>query len=467
MSASFYRRSRVGARGFTLIELLVSMVAGLIVALAVVSLSKNVANQFYEEARANTAETSARLAAQRLRADLSRAGLMSTGNCQRDPRSAHAAGAVDGCAKSDAELQELSAFRLFTAGSESPPAAPFLYNAPAAATGLAAIGADQAPNPIPHPDSFAVFGNLTSGDEYFGSVDPAATNPCGGGKSIRLNPDDPSLLRIIKDPSGVDAPDALGALTRVFAPVPNNRFWARIADTKGFFHYATTCDTPVTLVGGIAYVHLRLPVGVLTSNETSSQFGGVDGFETVSVAPVQGAYWFLGRNVTLAHTNAGNLIENNVNPALSAQKYDLYRAWVSADQAKGVLAASAEVVAEFAVDLKLGFTVDDPSQIETSAAKMLVVGFDATAADRNNWANRSLSGAAASFPGRGTVGPHRIRSVRYRVTTRAAQPDRNENLAPAAGSDFLYRYKLGNGRYARTRVMQGEVALVNQSRMTY
>ena len=126
----------------------------------------------------------------------------------------------------------------------------------------------------------------------------------------------------------------------------------------------------------------------------------------------------------------------------------------------------SEVVAEFAVDLKLGFTVDDPAQPEASPTKALVLGFTSTAADRNAWANRDITTAAPSVAGRGSQGPHRIRSVRYRLTTRASTPDRNEGLPPPGGSDFLYRYKLGT-RYARARVMQGEVALVNQARMNY
>lgn len=441
------------------------MVAGLVVALAVVTLSKNVANQFYEEVRANSAETSARLASQRLRADISRAGLMSTGNIVSDIDTAHAPGGNG--AKGDAELQQLSGVRVYTGGSITPAPLNGLVNAPAGPTELATQSAAQ--TPALTPDSLAVYGNLTSGDEYFGSIDPTVANPCGGGKTIRLNPDDPSLLRIIREPNGTPVPnaDAQAALSMVFAPIAGARFFARVTDTKGKYHYATTCDTPVTIIAPNVYVHLRLPNSTMTSTETLAGHGGVDGFETISVSPIQGAYWFVGK-LGGAHATAGAFVENAGNAALSTSKFDLYRAWISADSTKGVLAANAEVVAEFAVDLKLGFTVDDPAQPETSASKARVFGFNASATDRNDWANRDLTTAAAPIANRGSIGPQRIRSMRYRLTTRAAQPDRDQPLAPPAGSDFIYRYRFGtSNRYARARVTQGEVALVNQARMNY
>lgn len=459
-------RTRPRSRGFTLIELLVSLVAGLIVALAVVSLSKSVANQFYDEVRANAAETSIRLAGQRLRADISRAGLMTTGNIVADPRASRTP--AGNAAKGNANLQQLSGIRIVTGGSLVPPTGLGLTGGAPVPADLTTLSAAQ--NPPLNPDSFAIYGNLTSGDEYFGSVDPSAPGGCGG-KAIRLNLDDPSLLRILRDPAGVflPAPQAQAALTQVFVPVTGSTFYARVTDTKGYYHYATTCAAnPVTWDGVTAYVYLQNANATLTSMETGSQFGGVDGFETISVSPIQGAYWFVGRVLTGAiHSAAARaLYENNANAALSTAKFDLYRAWIAADGT--ILNDSAEVVAEYAVDLKLGFTVDDPTQLDTAVSKMKVLGFGSAIADRNEYANRDLTVAAAAAV-RGTIGPHRIRSVRYRLATRTAMADRDTALPPPPGSDFLYRYRVhpANPLFARARVTQGEVALVNQARMGY
>ncbi len=462
-AATRRRGGRASTRGFTLIELLVSMVAGLIVALAVVSLSKSVANQFYEEVRANAAETSVRLASQRLRADLSRAGMMTTGNIVRDERASRLVGGNG--AKGIVTLQQLSGIRVVTGGSLVPPTTLGLSGVPATPALVTASGAQA---PLLTPDSFAVFGNLTSGDEYFGTLDTAAPARCGG-PAIRLNLDDPSLLRIVRDPSGVLVPtaQAQAALSQVFSPVAGHGFYARVTDAKGFYHYAATCAVnPVTWNGTIGYVYLQDPLATLTSLQTNSITGGVDGFESISVSPIQGAYWFIGRITTGTIGTASGLSENAANPALSTQKFDLYRAWISSDGNGTVLVNNAEIVAEYAVDLKLGFTVDDPAALEASPDKSRVFGFADVAADKNPWANRDLTVGVAAVAGRGSMGPHRIRSVRYRLSTRTAMPDRDQALPPPAGSDFLYRYRIGP-LFARARVTQGEVALLNQARMSY
>jgi prepilin-type N-terminal cleavage/methylation domain-containing protein len=453
------------ARGFTLIELLVSLVAGLIVGLAVVSLSKNVANQFYEEVRANAAENSVRLASIRLRTDISRASSMSTGNIAKDPKCARLP--TGACAKGDPKLSQLSGIRIITGGSLNPPTLSSVdFTGGPATTDLQSLSAAQ-PGGALTPDSFAVWGNLTSGDEYFGTFEQAPSG-CGG-KTIRLNLDDPSLMRVLRDPSGValSTASALAALTQIFTPVPGQAFMARVTDTKGYYHYALTCSgagTAVSYDGTTALLNLQNNNAVLTSLETTGK-GGVDGFESIAVSPIQGAYWYIGRE-----TNAG--IENAANQALSQYKFDLMRAWIGADGK--VLFNQAEVVSEFAVDLKLGFTVDDPSAADNSPARMLSIGFNATSGTKDPWANVDLTAASAAQL-RGFQGPHRIRSVRYRLTTRTAMPDREQGLN-VAGSSYLYRYCVNNNVatcagagpfFARARVTTGEVALVNQARMNY
>ena len=78
--------SRLRRRGFTLVELLVAMVAGLIVALAIVGLSKEANTTFQEETRIASAEAQLRTALDRLRSDLQRTSYMSTANLLADPQ---------------------------------------------------------------------------------------------------------------------------------------------------------------------------------------------------------------------------------------------------------------------------------------------------------------------------------------------------------------------------------------------
>ncbi len=59
-------------RAFTLVELLVSLTAGLLIALAVVAVARGATSTFHEEMRLASAESSLRIAMDRLRADLQR-----------------------------------------------------------------------------------------------------------------------------------------------------------------------------------------------------------------------------------------------------------------------------------------------------------------------------------------------------------------------------------------------------------
>ena len=76
---------RAAARAFTLVELLVAVTAGLFVAIAAFALSRQGSRFFQQEARIANTQFAATLGFDRLRADVARAGFMSTPNIQRDP----------------------------------------------------------------------------------------------------------------------------------------------------------------------------------------------------------------------------------------------------------------------------------------------------------------------------------------------------------------------------------------------
>ena len=89
------RPARRRSAGFTLVELTVALLAGLIVAMGIVSLAKESTQTFHEEVRAAAAEAALRTAVDRLGADLARAGYMSTGNVLADTNIARPIGAGD------------------------------------------------------------------------------------------------------------------------------------------------------------------------------------------------------------------------------------------------------------------------------------------------------------------------------------------------------------------------------------
>jgi prepilin-type N-terminal cleavage/methylation domain-containing protein len=73
------------ARGFTLVELMVAMVAGLFVAIAVFTLAKHASAFAMRQSRVADATLQSVIGFERLKADIARAGFLSTPNITRDP----------------------------------------------------------------------------------------------------------------------------------------------------------------------------------------------------------------------------------------------------------------------------------------------------------------------------------------------------------------------------------------------
>ncbi len=119
-------RGRRSQQGFTLVELTVALVAGLIVALGIMGLSRESTRTFHEEMRVSAAEANLRTAVDRLRADLSRAGYMSTSNIfeRPDDRQALPAPVESGaCGHSWGSGARLASIRLEPGGSANEHAA--------------------------------------------------------------------------------------------------------------------------------------------------------------------------------------------------------------------------------------------------------------------------------------------------------------------------------------------------------
>ena len=109
---------RPGAQsGFTMIELTVALLAGLIVATGIVALSREATNTFHEEARSSAAEAALRGAIDRLRADIQRAGFMSTGNITLDPMIAKAPGQPNVVGNAVKLLPHLQSIHMVSQGS--------------------------------------------------------------------------------------------------------------------------------------------------------------------------------------------------------------------------------------------------------------------------------------------------------------------------------------------------------------
>lgn len=440
--ASGATHARARARGFTLPELMVSLVAGLIVTVAVMGLARTATNTFYEQVRSTSSQMALRLASQRLTNDLSRASFMSSGNIRWDPAIARVNASCTLTGSRYTGLDNLAGIRLYMAGSTQNPEL--------------TLETDNALR----PEAIDITGNMTSNDQYI------ATAPSVGGCTMTLDllPNDPAVLRIVTSiqPDGTTPPradvEATALLRSIFLPVAGSRFPARVTDTVGKTHFVVIADAFVA--GGKATLTFAPPSSgpacPILEPTSSNQCGGAPGalgFAPVQIAPIQTVRWSLRRVPNLRLDP----------PEDAAMKFDLVRQYVDAT---GALAGLPEVIVEYATDLKFAFSVDQTPGIPN----MLSFDFEDEISN-GAWAANTTNGVASSARNAATdPAPHRIRSVRFRISDRAARPDREFDL-PGQPPGYPLRYCLDGPpsptcvRYARLRTITSEVALINQARM--
>ena len=126
-----------------------------------------------------------------------------------------------------------------------------------------------------------------------------------------------------------------------------------------------------------------------------------------------------------------------------------------------------QVMAEFAVDLKFGITVND---VVAPNLKVFDMDSDIGGGPIELWTQRPNAPTANNGPG-----PQRVRTLRFRLATRSAIPDRHGNLLMPAPAPYMVRYCTNppdcgdpiKSRFARVRTVVSEVSLTNQLGMTY
>jgi type II secretory pathway pseudopilin PulG len=451
MMSSF--RPLRAARGFTLVELMVAMASGMMVSLGVFALAKVTSRTLNDETRLDTAEMSLRLAVTRLQGDIMRAGFMSSPNIvaqkvlsakSRNLDSGERQGFVPPTPVRRG-LNYLAAMNL-TLGKLSTDAKLPLSEAN-----------------LRTPDRLELAGNFTTSEQYHSE----GANAGGVGDCFRLKlPLDGSQTAIRRllsvDPSepSSDNKVQVDALRRAFQPVVvdegsgNPQFMVRVVPegtSQTCEYYLATCSSrpPTEIANGReAYVYLEgsLPLG--TPSCQLSENGG-----KALINPVQWVRWSLRASestVTAASTD----------PA-SGPQYNLVRQYLDAnlnpirDSSNKEI---GEIVAEYAVDFKVGLTVrpSAPGPLEDLAA-----GSTDLEAKISNY---SLNEATAGL----NPTPERIRSISTFIAVRGAIAE-SPLPGPDAGSGNLefYRYRipspdgLGADRYARVRSLQTQFALPN------
>ncbi len=483
------RSQRRGQGGFTMIELTVALVSGLIVAMGIVGLSREATNTFNDEARSSAAEAGLRAAIERLRADLQRGGFMSTGNILLDPSLALIPGSTAGSGSQAAYkptaaqpsctlkgmcgLQNLASVYWQDNGS----------NGAGAVNNALAQSANQTPNALT-PDLIQIAGNMTTSEQFdVQMMTPGANVACGsGGTKIYLAPSSPAVVRAF----GGATPAAGNAsiLQNLFSPDGTSSFLLRLVDKSAHVQFLATC--PGAAAAGfdgtglfVAVDTTNTPILYAGTTTTVSNVGGVSGFCVgCTVNPVQIVEW----EITNSNSSAGAthkepasymayLGSQSLTNTADTTKYDLMRTYL--DATGTFLTGTSEIVAEYAVDLSFAFTGENSLNSLTPAATTATssCALDDNTGCNTAWGQQVYAATTAGY------GPQRIRTVRARLTTRTALPDRAAPIAVAPGQygvqTYMYRYLLPAAAYpapllyARTRTVTTEVALTNQGRNFY
>lgn len=434
---------------------MVSLVMGLIVALAAVALARAATTTFHEQARSSVTEMSVRTASERLRQDLMRVSYMATGNIRWDPKIARIADRTlpDEIARFP-EFVNLQGIRIKVAASK------------ADTEGTLSL----ATNNYLRPDTIEITGNMTTDDSYNGQITMGGACPSGGGQVVRLDPQADAAVWGLAGGDGGVSTDAKAKAA--FQPVDGKRFIAQVTDALGCIHYAPVCNVSVS--SGIIFVHLQGDGkrAVLYSHSEAGQYENPTGLANncgsseggkVTIAPVQIVRWKLEKSPLALQADPALEPVNN--------KFDLTRTLLDF---AGDPASDAEIVAEYAVDLKFGLTVYNPVAAAANTDPLLVYDMDVDGAPGGLIAQATQT---ASTTLSGQIGPQHVRSVRFRVATRTSMADRQNDIIVGPARDtthpFMSRYCMENAalasckKFARVRTIVSEVALHNQARMFY
>ncbi|MCC6668082.1 MAG: prepilin-type N-terminal cleavage/methylation domain-containing protein [Polyangiaceae bacterium] len=416
--ASARRRRR---RGFTLVELMVAVTGGLFVALAVFAISRQSGRFYTRESRVSDATLGALVGFERLKADVARAGFLSSPNVSADPNLCGTPTAYPNM------LRRLASVRIRPGQSPAALAQHMIDNGRS-------------------PDELMVMGSFT-GAEVF----PIWNVEVVGNEYI-------VYLQSLTGPLGrmgyAASANKQAMLEGIFGAVRGRGL--RIQDQSGEVQYGT-----------INRVETAISPRVVLENQPSLLFRqgagnlcGLKGNVTGAVVNVVNFVRYDLRNIqanaayATAYTSGGH-------PYDSTTRFDLVRAEV--DTAGTLIAGTEELISEYAVDFKLGITHADNAVPSTTDQTLQVFP------ETNAAAVSARAGDLVGDVANPANGPQRVRAVRIRLAVRSQEPDRDTS-PPTPLPGQLFRVGLGpsaGAPFARVRTVQADVALNNQTAVFY
>ncbi|HHH10903.1 MAG TPA: hypothetical protein ENK23_02355 [Sorangium sp.] len=416
-------------RGFTLVELLIATMSGLIIAAAAFLLARNSSSFFQSEAGITTAQFSSMLGFSRLQEDVRRAAMMSSPNIVGDPMRC---GSVAGW---PAGMAELAGVRIEQGGSVIRHAADHT---------LSVVNGTN-------PDAL-IIGGLFGSTEHFAIQ--AMSEDGSGGFTILLQNDGAMIRAKLGAGAGAAALNQLFRVGRIL----------RLQDGEGRSAYGVisgvnTGGTFVVLsVANSPTLPIRSTAGTCGCsppcegdlvNPVVRMLYDVRKVDEATYPQYAGLYVKASRGAAAVGTHAG---------ITQAPRTELIR--VELDASGAEIVDTLEILAEYAVDFKLGMSTATPGPPPDNVPVITYYNLDDPAI------------AAIAGPLAAGTSPQRVRSLQIRLGIRAARRDRAVAITNPADGGF-FRFDLGidgagNPRgFARVRTLVADVALPNQTGVSW
>lgn len=438
-------------RGFTLIELMVALSAGLFFSIFVFMLTRDVSRFFQQETRLADATMGTIIGFERLKADLARAGFLSSPNLTKDPGRCPRAPQAGGLG---------STLGLDSGGWEN--------HLPLRSMGVLAIGLGTGGSNLANansstflttnslsPDRIRLYGNYQTAEQFPIRV---VAQPTGGTVTVVLEPRSGAMIRLGFDPKA-DENAATAIIERAF---PVGRAF-RLVNAEGEEQYSIIRTVilqagaePDTLDPVITLDHAALNLQYKSSSATC----GIRGFGAGFVGNVVNIIEYELDDTLHSTPQYQDLAPEVVdNEGETWARMDLVRFEVDPtanDPTNSVaIAGTREIVAEYAVDLRFGLTA------VSSVLTGQVTHYPESSAEIGNFAGDPTQSPAIGIG----AGPHLIRGIEPRLSVRTRAPDRNADLTSALTGvgEGLYRVALtgaGNS-HARVRTLKTMVATRN------
>ena len=392
-------------QGYTLVELLISILLTSIVVSALYAVSRTATETFNQQQRTAEMQLRLRFAMEQIRADLSRAGYMSTPNSTTDPRV---------CPRPTTAYQGLE----ITRTSPNPTVLP-------------------ADNLYINPITLRMTGNYVTADEY--------TVAGISGSTLSLQNQSPQWARV----------QSQAEFNRIFGTAMSPRL-LRIMSTSGQMQFAVS-------MGGtwVSSSSTGLPTLLLTTTPlvqgagaSSSSAGAGCGLAGLGVGATVAPLMMIEYQIGSLATRLTELYP--ADPAASAAKTDLIRREYDLRPGPEEVTTAARLVGEYAVDFDatIAYDLGNPANTIGAQPSMRTLAFGDTNIT-------TLAGSVSG--GGGSARPQQIRSLIVRLSIRDREQEPTFGWVVRGTTSALTRFRVFDTRTgaARVRSLVTEIAVPN------